>query len=861
LTEASERFKALGNNYEAGYALNYRGVSHHVAGEQVPARRDYLTALSLFRAARDEPAQALSLQSLALQSNEDGRLSDAMREFDDALALIPRDEDPENYAHTLHNSAWPLRALGRFDAAAARFHEAGEILRSRGDRDGEARALHGIATTLMYAGEPERAAEYLDAAVRLRGETGSRREQALSLNVLGQLEQDSGHFDRAIADHQQALRLASAPHDVAQIRLALAKAQIAIGRRTEAFRQLEEILRLGVPPTHRYRGLALSELGNLEALENRPKESIEYFSRAVEVARKNGSDLDHALILVNRAEVQLRYGNTQGAIADARVAIDRLDSIGLESLQAESRAAFRASYREAVETQIAALLEESRLAQSRASETQAQNILAAALALSDHARAQLLAESEFVPAGAASGEQLDRRRSAYELIAGKRQQRDRLMNSASPDENRIVELTLEINRLRTEVSSIEREIAGSGTKPHPTAQADEYGRLSGSIPKDVVLAEFFIGQTRAWLFEVREGAIAVHDLGSARAIQSFARRLHLEWRSYRKTSADRLKDSRQLSALLFGKVTPLGAGDSLVVIPDGPLHVVPIVTLARQVVQMNPKEPVRIALTLSSLVTGRADDRRRAEALLAVIADPIYTADDPRIRGAKPAASAYTGAAILTRYAQDLARMRRLPATAVEASSIVALVDGNNVLSLTGADANRRKVSSARLDTYRIVHFATHAFADGQDPALATLALSQFDENGQANDGYLRSFDIAEMRLKADLVVLSACNTAIGREIAGEAPLGLAYAFLRSGARSVLATLWQVPDTSSARLMEEFYRQMLVEQRPPPVALDLAQQHIRGQARWSDPYFWAGFQLTSNARIDVGNKNVNGREG
>jgi CHAT domain-containing protein len=139
--------------------------------------------------------------------------------------------------------------------------------------------------------------------------------------------------------------------------------------------------------------------------------------------------------------------------------------------------------------------------------------------------------------------------------------------------------------------------------------------------------------------------------------------------------------------------------------------------------------------------------------------------------------------------------------------------------------------------------------------------LSRFGADGRPLDGALRQYDITHLRLNADLVVLSGCDTALGREIAGEGPIGLAQAFLRSGARAVVATLWQVPDTSTAVFMREFYRGMLRDGRAPAHALALAQDHLKRQARWSDPYYWAGFQLVSNARLDAGNNDdVAGRE-
>jgi len=381
-------------------------------------------------------------------------------------------------------------------------------------------------------------------------------------------------------------------------------------------------------------------------------------------------------------------------------------------------------------------------------------------------------------------------------------------------------------------------------------------------PKNAVIAEYFVGRDHAWLFELRDDHVEAHILGTGREIQELARDLHLEWRQFTSSPKDRLNDRVTLARRLFGKMDLPGAGESLYVIPDGALHLVPMSVLAQYAMPHAKPGSMRIATSLAAIRDDQVLGSLGASHLLAIIADPIYSADDSRIRGVITTPQATLDDAMLTRRANDLSRMRRLPSSALEARAISALAGGKDPpLVLIGADATRGNVAKAGLYRYRFIHFATHAYADSQDPALATLALSHFDRDGKPLDGDLRAFDISQLHLNADLVVLSACNTAIGREIAGEAPLGLSQAFLRSGAESVLATLWQVPDTSTARLMEAFYREMLVNGRPPAAALELAQQSIRKLPRWSDPYFWAGFQLISNARFEPGNNNVERREG
>jgi CHAT domain-containing protein/tetratricopeptide (TPR) repeat protein len=851
LSDAFEHFVELGNDYEAGYALNYRGVSYDVAGERERARTDFLSALEHFTRAKDEPAQALSLQSLALQSHEDGRVNDAIREFEQALALIPREEDPENYAHTLHNSALPLRVVGRFTEAIARFHEAANILRERGDLDGEARALHGIGTTLMFAGEPERASELLQSAIRLRSASGSKREQAVSLFVLGQIERDEGDLEQAISHHEQALSLVTAPHDLAQARLSLARTYNAAGRPGDAARELKALLRLTLPATHRYRGLALTELGELESLAGHDERSSQLFAESIEILKSNGSDLDSARTLVRRAESQLRFARPNDAVRDTIVALRQLEVIGLQSLQAESRAAFRASYRDAIEIQIAAHLANAEALRNRGKDLLARHATTSALLSSDRARAGLIAEPSLERQAPVSVEAQHRRNEIYVRIAGKRFQRDRLQNAASPDLDAINDLTRDIALLRTEARLLEDEVAGTPPVPGSGEARELDERLADRLPKGHVVAEYFVGRTHIWLFEVRNGKLRVHTIPAPDKVVHLARELHLAWR---KPSASRRTPEAASVALmdsLFKPLDELAAGETLHLVPDGPLHLIPMTVLAEQALPHVSPGSVQIATNLAALVDPIAPKRARARSLLAVVADPIYSPDDSRLGGKLPAAPARNE--FLTRSASGLERMTRLPSAAAEAASIVSLADDVATLRLEGADASRQQVEAAALEQYRIVHFATHAIADSQDPALALLALSRFDARGKSIDGELRAIDIAQLRLSADLVVLSACDTAVGREIAGEAPLGLSQAFLRSGAKAVLATLWQVPDTSTALLMQEFYRELLVNERTPATALALAQDRIRSRPRWSDPFYWAGFQLTSNSPIAFNN--------
>jgi tetratricopeptide (TPR) repeat protein len=857
LTEAATRLRSLGLNYEAGYALNYRGVSYLDAGEREQARADFTQALDLFRSVPDPPAQALSLQSLALLSYEDGRLGDAMREFDQALALIPRDLEPGNYAHTLHNSALPLRVLGRFDEAMERYLEAGSMLRSLGDRDGEARALHGLGTTLKYLGEPGRARDFLRAAAQIRNESGASRERAITLIVLGQIEREAGNPAAALALHREASGLVDAPRDRARVHLAIAQDFIATEELSKARGELETILRLELPETHRHLGMALTELGAIDAHDGDMAAADNSFAKAIAVHTANGSEFELARALFRRAEAHLRIGDTQSVLSDTTAALSLFDGIGLHGTQAEGRASFRATYRDVTELQISALVTEAANAKTLGDHARAQRYTRAALIASDRAKVRMLIDAySLVHApDAIDHQEIARRREIFETIVGKRRRLEELLETGLPHAQELAILRRDISMLRAEASLIDGRLAGTAkTADHALEAVADKPLLS--IGDDVLVIEYFLGKSNGWMFSIRNGQAAVQELRGAIEIESMAREVLDTWRSPGVARGDTYALSRRIARMLLSAVPDPAPTSTLWVVPDGALHLVPLAVLMHE--YWPAAQPGSI-LVVPSLTAIASAQRRRSESpprTLAVIADPVYALSDPRLSdGAGNATQMILAQS--TRSTKVANGLQRIPSTGLEARTIIAIVGrSEDTLALTGLDANRPRVTSAPLDQFRIVHFATHAVADDLDAALSSLALSRWNSQSQAIDGELRYYDITQMRLNADLVVLSGCETAVGKEIAGEGPIGLSQAFLRAGAHSVLASLWRVPDSSTAFLMKEFYQQLLTEGESPAAALLIAQQAVRHKKRWSDPYYWAGFQLVSVTPTGQSNNNV-----
>jgi CHAT domain-containing protein len=185
----------------------------------------------------------------------------------------------------------------------------------------------------------------------------------------------------------------------------------------------------------------------------------------------------------------------------------------------------------------------------------------------------------------------------------------------------------------------------------------------------------------------------------------------------------------------------------------------------------------------------------------------------------------------------------RLPASREEAKVISGLAAPKTAFSALDFEANRERAMSAETGQYRILHFATHGLLNTSRPELSGIVLSLYDDHGTPRDGFLRLNQIYNLKLSSELVVLSACRTALGKEVRGEGLIGLTRGFMYAGAPRVVASLWKVHDEATGELMKIFYRNLLQKKLPASQALRAAQVEMQKQVRWRSPYYWAAFEL------------------
>jgi CHAT domain-containing protein len=290
---------------------------------------------------------------------------------------------------------------------------------------------------------------------------------------------------------------------------------------------------------------------------------------------------------------------------------------------------------------------------------------------------------------------------------------------------------------------------------------------------------------------------------------------------------------------------------SIVIIPDDLFYLFPLEMLSdggRFLLMDKPTEYFPSAATFD---LSRRSLRNSPEASNAFIgiADPITSSDDPRYGDIKPldSSSKADQHGVLNEPIDKMAArgytLERIPGTAKEIKEIASLLSATKAETkiLEGTDATKEKLLRTDLSRYRFVHFATHGILPVESGISEPALVLSYD--GKSKDDMLLSLsDILQLRLRADVVVLSACNTGSGKVTRAEGVGSLGLAFLAAGSSSVIVSLWQVGDESTAVLMKEFYRNLL-QGKPKAVALADARSFVYAQG-YTEPFFWAPFILT-----------------
>jgi CHAT domain-containing protein/Tfp pilus assembly protein PilF len=846
--------RATGDKTGEAITLNSIGVAYRDLGEKRKALDFYNQSLSLRRSARDRDGEATTLTNIGVVYSE---LGDQQRALEAYTAALPLRRTPATRAVTLNNIGRAYDLLGLSQEGIRNYEQALEAYRSANDKRGEAQTLNYIGLAYWSLGDYESALKFLNQALPLRREVKDKVGTGATLNNLGLVYDALGERVKAREVYEESLPM---------------------------FRESSD------PQGEAY---VLNNLGFIAEQSGDTQRALEYHQRSLELSRKVGDRM---------REAKARYGiaraeRSRGRLNQSRNQIEQTVRI-VESLRTglsspDLRAAYRASVQRYYDLYIDVLMQLNRRQPGT-------GFAELALQASERAKArgllELLTESGAEIRQGASAELISRERELQEQLNDKTIAQMRLIASKHTAEQ-AADADSEITKLNTEYRALQDRIRNENphyaalTQPQPLTAAEIRRRV---LDPRTVLLEYALGEDRSYAWLVSSSAVRSFVLPKRAVVEELAREYYAKLtarnefpsgetssaRVVRIADADRdaTRIGAQVSRMLLAPAAPFLGRNRILVVADGALAYLPFGALPQpQGALSAATAPLVVSNEIVSLPSATALSVLREESAgrpsapktVAVLADPVFDSADERIKvvaiaadptkKADPAPAKSTADDIsrllITKTAKDAnavdARLRipRLPYTRNEAQAILALAPGTASTSAMDFAANRDLVSSDQLSDYRIIHFATHGFLNSLNPELSGLVLSLYDEKGAAKNGLLLVPEIFNLKLRnSELVVLSACQTGLGKEVRGEGLVGLTRGFMYAGAPRVVVSLWNVSDRATSELMKRFYEAMLSKKLPPSRALRSAQIELRKKPSWQAPYYWAAFGLQGEIR-------------
>ena len=862
---ALQTAEAAGDAVERAAALTDIGIIHRRQGSYHEALEHYKTALAIYERTEYKKGIADILHNIGLVYGSQGQYREEIAYYEKSLKIKEALGEKGSLQETLGNlgiaysdQGWYGKALtyqqralqineelgnrsgmaavlnslgatygrqGLHEKAAGYFQRALKIREALGEKGGIAAALHNLASAYLSQASYPEAMDCFQRVVKIREEMGLKDELAKTLVSLAGLYALQGDPEKSLAHHQRALAISREIH----ARSPMAKALVGLGhfqikrqQYAQAAETLQQALALGEEMKYpEIVWMARSALADLEIARGDPRQALQHYQRAIAEVEKvragTGSDEGRAGFLADKIDVYEKLIQL----------LHRLDAD--HPAAGYGRQAFEYAER------------------------------AKARAFLDR-----LAEAGIDPGRDLAPERREKKRTLQVRFSQAQSRLRREYDKPEPDKARAQSLEKERDALDEEYTQWIADLRRHNPHyadlqyPQPLTLAEAQALLDDRT----ALLGYVLGAEASYLCAVTRQDFRTYRLPGEKALVASVQKLRAALarpdplsEATEKTHTRYVELARQLHATLVAPAAALLAGKTqLVIAPDGALNYLPFEVLlaggrppggridfrtlpylARNyTVHYVPSVTVWAALRRSG--PGRpAADRKE----LLAFADPLYPA-------ARAGASVLRGAEVDPYGLDEVfdernARLGPLPHTRVEVEGIARLYARDQVDAFVGREASERKVKETKLDGYRRVHFATHGVLNETKPQYSALVLSLNQEGEE--DGYLMVREIFELKLDADLVVLSACQTGLGQPVRGEGVRGLARAFLYAGTPRVLVSLSGVHDASTADLMRRLYRHLAEGGQTTAAALRQAQRELVNGGRYSHPYYWAPFVL------------------
>jgi CHAT domain-containing protein/tetratricopeptide (TPR) repeat protein len=879
-------------------ALNAYGQAVSVMAEVTYAKGNLLKSRNQFAHAHqlladDRRSRAKTHLFSAYIAGSIGQAEKVLQEISQAEALSEAIGDKAGVG-LAHIAKGLFCSLKRQEDQAIRFHDdAITIFRPIGDRHSEAIALTAEGQSYENRNELTIALKKYEEALSLFEEIDGLDLVANALLKVATVHRLNKNLDHALTYYKRALTLSRAAKKTRTEALALDDIAVvydAQGRTEEALKQYRLIQKFYEDSGDvRGQAVALNNYGDFLLRRDQGQRALELFRRALLLNEKVGDTGAYLTTLYNLARAHLKLGSYDTALSLIDESIKRTEELREDVGSPDARAVYFAVVRRPYELKTDALMQLHRVRPGEGYDVEA-------LLVNDQSRARSLLDLLTEPRGdlrqAGAAELLERERELRGLII-KQAEYQMELSLNRKDSVEVAEATNEVARLRAEYQSIEAQLREQNPNLlslasfAPTSLEQIQNELRDS---DAMLLQYALGDERSYLWAITANSFQSYELPGRKTIENAAREVY-PLLTARQTTVESVKGdyhdfiekadnalpekASKLSEMLFAPVARQLGNRKLLIVTEGALQAIPFESLpapGSNFVGQIDRDTFFDSLLINtheisllpSISTFRAirSVKNRLNSpyrTVAVIADPVFGRNDERVRPA-PTTSVVAGATPaadlngLSPGVSNSSALARLTYSSAEADAISAAAPRGTTMIVKGFAANRETAMSASIGEYQILHFATHGFVDSEHPELSGIVLTMVDPKGVRQNGLMSLHDIYRLNLSAELTVLSACQTALGKDINGEGLVGLPHSFLSAGAKSVVASRWRVDDRATANLMTSFYQSLLRQGMPTGAALRAAKLKTMKENQWRAPYFWAGFVLQGEYtnRIAVG---------
>jgi len=769
-TERDNQYIAAEQAYKEAEQLNIQRTAESLQ----KAITKFEESLSLWQILGDTVYQAHTLDYIGKTYFDLGDKKTALGYYEKALPLLQQVGDQKSQAITLNDMGAAYWALGEYQTALKHYDRSLTIKQALGDSSAIAYAFNNIGAVYRSLGENQKALDYYNQALSLSQKIGDRSGQAHLLTDIGKVYVSLDNNKKALDLYNKALSMI----------------------KTVGNPYIENI----VP----------ENMGWLHFQLKEHQKAIDCFNQAFSLAKITGNRDAEAKALRGIAWVEREQNDLAQARAHIERAIDIIDSLRTKVLSKELRASYFAEYHHYYEFYIDLLMQFHNRQLNKGYDV-------AALQVSEQARARSLLEilnevSSDIHHGI-DAHLLVRERNVLQQLNGKEQYLKKLKKS-NKDVEQIALAEKEIRTLLTELDEIRTQIRINSPRyaaliqPQPLNTKDIHEQV---LDAETILLNYALGKNRSFLWAVTPDTVFSYELPVRKEIDARAKTVYelLTARNQRISNETRKEKAKRiakedsnlyqalskLSTMVIGPVAKHLHAKRLLIVCEGALQYIPFGSLPIGVDQAESKTDITSPLILEheivclpsasvlSRIRKEADDQKQSQGLIAVLADPVFSIDDPRVERSMLLAETditpplptedehnleeqfFTRSIQESGFGSNRSEISRLPFSRQEAIGISSLTHSEKSMCALDFDANYATATSPELNNYHIIHFATHGLLNSTHPELSGLVLSLIDEQGNPQHGFLRLHDIYNLNLNADLVVLSACQTALGKDV------------------------------------------------------------------------------------------------